>query len=176
MKKILCSILSIFAFSFIALQSIAQDASRYQLPPKQIADLLLAPPTPSISVDGKAKYMLIIERPSYPLVEELGQTEFKIAGLRLNPKNFSPTRQLYIKGLTIKAVVSGKTLSIKGMPVNLSALNPTWNPSENKIAFFNVTENAVDVYVIDLTNLSCQKLNKTPANLILGGGMVWLDD
>ena len=176
MKKILCSILSIFAFSFIALQSIAQDASRYQLPPKQIADLLLAPPTPSISVDGKAKYMLIIERPSYPLVEELGQTEFKIAGLRLNPKNFSPTRQLYIKGLTIKEVVSGKTLSIKGMPVNLSALNPTWNPSENKIAFFNVTENAVDVYVIDLTNLSCQKLNKTSANLILGGGMVWLDD
>ena len=176
MKKILCSILSIFAFSFIALQSIAQDASRYQLPPKQIADLLLAPPTPSISVDGKAKYMLIIERPSYPLVEELGQTEFKIAGLRLSPKNFSPTRQLYIKGLTIKAVVSGKTLSIKGMPVNLSALNPTWNPSENKIAFFNVTENEVDVYVIDLTNLSCQKLNKTPANLILGGGMVWLDD
>ena len=176
MKKILCSILSIFAFSFIALQSIAQDASRYQLPPKQIADLLLAPPTPSISVDGKAKYMLIIERPSYPLVEELGQTEFKIAGLRLNPKNFSPTRQLYIKGLTIKEVVSGKTLSIKGMPVNLSALNPTWNPSENKIAFFNVTENEVDVYVIDLTNLSCQKLNKTPANLILGGGMVWLDD
>lgn len=176
MKKILCSILGIFAFSFIVLQSIAQDASRYQLPPKQIADLLLAPPTPSISVDGKAKYMLIIERPSYPLVEELGQTEFKIAGLRLNPKNFSPTRQLYIKGLTIKEVVSGKTLSIKGMPVNLSALNPTWNPSENKIAFFNVTENAVDVYVIDLTNLSCQKLNKTPANLILGGGMVWLDD
>jgi dipeptidyl aminopeptidase/acylaminoacyl peptidase len=176
MKKILCSILSIFTFSFIALQSIAQDASRYQLPPKQIADLLLAPPTPSISVDGKAKYMLIIERPSYPLVEELGQTEFKIAGLRLNPKNFSPTRQLYIKGLTIKEVVSGKTLSIKGMPVNLSALNPTWNPSENKIAFFNVTENEVDVYVIDLTNLFCQKLNKTPANLILGGGMVWLDD
>ena len=176
MKKILCSILSIFTFSFIALQSIAQDASRYQLPPKQIADLLLAPPTPSISVDGKAKYMLIIERPSYPLVEELGQTEFKIAGLRLNPKNFSPTRQLYIKGLTIKEVVSGKTLSIKGMPVNLSALNPTWNPLENKIAFFNVTENEVDVYVIDLTNLSCQKLNKTPANLILGGGMVWLDD
>lgn len=176
MKKIFCSILSILTFSFIALQSIAQDASRYQLPPKQIADLLLAPPTPSISVDGKAKYMLIIERPSYPLVEELGQTEFKIAGLRLNPKNFSPTRQLYIKGLTIKEVVSGKTLSIKGMPVNLSALNPTWNPSENKIAFFNVSENAVDVYVIDLTNLSCQKLNKTPANLILGGGMVWLDD
>ena len=176
MKKILCSILSIFAFSFIALQSIAQDASRYQLPPKQIADLLLAPPTPSISVDGKAKYMLIIERPSYPLVEELGQTEFKIAGLRLNPKNFSPTRQLYIKGLTIKEVVSGKTLSIKGMPGNIAALNPTWNPSENKIAFFNVTENEVDVYVIDLTNLSCQKLNKTPANLILGGGMVWLDD
>lgn len=176
MKKIYFPILSIIAFALATLQSIAQDANTYQLPPKQIADLLLAPPTPSISVDGKAKHMLIMERPSYPLVEELGQTEYKIAGLRLNPKNFSPTRQLYIKGMTIKDIATGKTLWIKGLPANLAALSPSWNPSENKIAFYNVTENAVDVHVIDLANLTCQKINKTAVNLILGGGLVWLDD
>ena len=176
MKKIKCSILSIFVFVLISLQSMAQEATAYQLPPKQIADLLLAPPTPSISVDGKAKHMLIMERPSYPLVEELGQAEFKIAGLRLNPNNFSPTRQNYIKGLTIKDIASGKILVVKGMPANIAALNPTWNPSENKIAFYNVSENAVDVYVIDLATLTCQKINKTAANLILGGGLVWQDD
>jgi len=176
MKKIAFSILSLVALAMISLQSMAQEATAYQLPPKQIADLLLAPPTPSISVDGKAKYMLVMERPSYPLVEELGQAEFKIAGLRLNPNNFSPTRQSYIKGLTIKEVTSGKILAVKGLPASIAALNPTWNPSENKIAFYNVSENAVDVYVIDLATLTCQKINKAAANLILGGGLVWQDD
>ena len=154
MKKVACSILSIFALLMISFQSIAQEATTYQLPPKEIADLLLAAPTPSISVDGKAKYMLVMERPSYPLVEELGQAEFKIAGLRLNPNNFSPTRQNYIKGLTIKDIATSKALVIKGMPASIAALSPTWNPSENKIAFYNVSENAVDVYVIDLATLT----------------------
>jgi Tol biopolymer transport system component len=176
MKKITCSILSILAFALVCIQSFAQEATAYQLPPQQIADLLLAPPTPSISVDGKAKHMLIMERPSYPLVEELGQAEFKIAGLRLNPNNFSPTRQTYIKGMTIKDIATGKALVVKGLPVNIAALSPSWNPSENKIAFYNVSANAVDVYVIDLTTLTCQKINKTAANLILGGGLVWQDD
>jgi dipeptidyl aminopeptidase/acylaminoacyl peptidase len=174
MKKIIGSITGFFMLALLSINSFAQDA--YQVPPKEIADLLLAAPTPSISVDGNAKHMLVMERPSYPLVEELGQAEFKIAGLRLNPNNFSPTRQNYIKGMTIKVVATNKALAIKGMPATIAALSPTWNPSENKIAFYNVSANAVDVYVIDLTTLTCQKINKTAANLILGASLVWLDD
>ena len=129
MKKIIGSIAGFFMLAFLSINSFAQDA--YQVPPKEIADLLLAAPTPSISVDGKAKHMLVMERPSYPLVEELGQAEFKIAGLRLNPNNFSPTRQNYIKGMTIKVIATNKALAIKGMPATIAALSPTWNPSEN---------------------------------------------
>ena len=176
MKKIIGSITGFFILTLLSLNSFAQDASAYQVPAKEIADLLLAAPTPTISVDGKAKHMLVMERPSYPLVEELGQAEFKIAGLRLNPNNFSPTRQNYIKGMTIKDIASNKSLAIKGMPATIAALSPSWNPSENKIAFYNVSANAVDVYVIDLSTLTCQKINKTSANLILGASLVWLDD
>ena len=82
MKKIIGSITGLFILALLSLNSFAQDASAYQVPAKEIADLLLAAPTPTISVDGKAKHMLVMERPSYPLVEELGQAEFKIAGLR----------------------------------------------------------------------------------------------
>ena len=130
MKKIIGSIAGFLMLALLSLNVFAQDASAYQVPPKEIADLVLAAPTPSISVDGKAKHMLVLERPSYPLVEELGQAEFKIAGLRLNPNNFSPTRQNYIKGMTIKDIASNKVLTIKGMPTAIAALSPTWNPSE----------------------------------------------
>ncbi len=176
MKKIFK--LSFFAFlmtlTFTSLFS--QETAGYQAPPKVIADLLLAPPTPSISVNGSAKYMLVMERNSYPTVEELGQPELKIAGLRINPLNASLTRQTYINRLVLKQIATDKALAIKGLPNSLAALNPTWNPAENKIAFFNVLANSVDVYVIDIASLTCKKINTASANLVLGNTLIWLDD
>jgi len=80
----------------ISFKATAQEAVGYQIPPKDIADLLLAKPSPGVSVDKKGEWMLISERNSYPTVEELGQPEIRVAGLRLNPNNFSPSRQTYI--------------------------------------------------------------------------------
>jgi hypothetical protein len=52
-------------------------------------DLLLAPTTPSVSLDGKAEWMLIMDRSSYPTIAELAEPELRIGGLRMNPANFS---------------------------------------------------------------------------------------
>jgi hypothetical protein len=154
----------------------AQETGTYQLPPKEIMDLVLADPAPTISVDGKAKMMLLMGRSSYPEVEELGQAEMKLAGLRLNPNNFSPTRQNYIKSLKLREVRSGKEIKINGLPANLNALNPTWNPAESKIAFFNVTATGVDVHVIDVATAQAKKINTSKANLVLGNSLIWMDD
>ena len=106
----------------------AQDAASYQNPPKVIADLLLAKPTPSVSIDGKAIWMLLSERNSYPTVEELGQPEIKVAGLRLNPNNFSPSRQTFINHFLLKNLKDNKVYSINGLPANLLAGSVTWSP------------------------------------------------
>lgn len=161
---------------FIASSSIAQDVSGYQLPPKVIADMLLAPLAPAVQVDGKMKYMVQFQRSQYPSVEELGQPEVKIAGLRINPNNFSPTRQNYIKSISIENLNTHTKLSIKGLPTSLSGLNPTWNPTESKIAFFQVEANRVDVYVIDIAASACKKINSLPANLVLGSSLFWQND
>ena len=172
MKKVL----TLVSFTFFCFFAKAQESTNYQKPAKEVADLLLAPPTPTISIDGKAQYMLVMERSFYPIVEELGQPEFKIAGIRINPNNFSLSRQNFIKQLSLKNLVTGKMISIAGLPNNLSALNPTWNPSENKIAFYNITATAVDVWVIDIKTSSCSKINKNAANIVLSSSLIWLDD
>ena len=172
MKKVL----TLVSFTFFCFFAKAQESTNYQKPAKEVADLLLAPPTPTISIDGKAQYMLVMERSFYPIVEELGQPEFKIAGIRINPNNFSLSRQNFIKQLSLKNLVTGKMISIAGLPNNLSALNPTWNPSENKIAFYNITATAVDVWVIDIKTSTCSKINKNAANIVLSSSLIWLDD
>jgi hypothetical protein len=67
MKK---TLLSLFLLS-TSLGVLAQDAVSYQQPPKAMADLLLAKPTPTVSIDSKAEWMLLSDRNSYPSVEEL---------------------------------------------------------------------------------------------------------
>ena len=39
----------------------AQNDATYQVPPKDIYDLVMAPPTPSVSIDSKGEWMIIME-------------------------------------------------------------------------------------------------------------------
>lgn len=172
MKKLLLNLFLIGS----SLSMYAQDAINYQTPPQAMADLLLAKATPSVSIDSKAEWMLLIDRNSYPSVEELAMPEYRIAGMRINPNNYSLSRQSFINNFTLKNIKTGKALSITGLPVPLLAGNVSWSPAENKIAFTNTTQKSVDLYVIDIATGKTTKMNKQPLNALLGGGITWLDN
>ncbi|QIL38779.1 prolyl oligopeptidase family serine peptidase [Pedobacter sp. HDW13] len=160
----------------ISLHATAQDAVSYRTPPKEIADLLLAKPTPGVSIGGKAEWILFSERNSYPSVEELAMPEYRIAGLRLNPNNYSLSRQTYINNFSLKNIKSNQTFPVTGLPTPLFAGNISWNPSQNKIAFTHTTQKGVDLYVIDLATKKATKTNKAFLNVVLGSGITWLND
>jgi dipeptidyl aminopeptidase/acylaminoacyl peptidase len=154
----------------------AQDKSGYQLPPAAIAELLLAKPTPAVSVDRKGEWMLFIQRNSYPPVEDLAQPELRIAGLRFNPNNFSLSRQNFVSDFSLKNLRTGKEYKIQGLPASMRAGNISWSPGENKIAFTNTTNKEVDLYVIDIMTQKAYRVNKGALNTITGGACQWIDD
>lgn len=153
----------------------AQDEG-YKTPPKAIADLLLAKPTPAVSIDGKSGWLLLMERNSYPSVEELAQPELRIAGQRINPNNFSPSRQVYINNLVLKDIKADKEYPVTGLPAGMRAASVLWSPDKKKIAFTNTTNDAVDLYVIDVATHAAKKINRKALNIILGGSFSWMDD
>lgn len=166
----------VFIFLIFSLNSFSQDAIGYQTPPQVIADLLLAKPTPGVSIDDKAHWMLLMERNSYPTVEELGQPEARVAGLRINPLNFSLSRQTYINNFILKNIKENKELPVKGLPAGMLAGQPSWNPSQTKIAFTNTTGSRVDLYIIDVASQTARKVNQQPLNTILGAAFSWVND
>jgi hypothetical protein len=90
MKKFFLSITVFFSLTITA-----QDATEYKTPPKEILNLAIAKPSPGVSINDKGDWMLLIERSALPNVEELAQPELRIAGLRINPNNYSPSRSNY---------------------------------------------------------------------------------
>lgn len=169
-------ILMVFVGLCLTYLGIAQDAFQYQQPPKLMADMLLAKPTPAVSFDDKANWMLLSERNSYPTVEELGQPEARIAGMRINPNNFSLSRQTFINNFKLRKVNQENELQVKGLPATLLASSVSWSPSQTKIAFLQNNADAVDLYVIDVATQTAKKINKRPLNTLMGGAYSWLDD
>lgn len=158
----------------LVIQSHTQDDS-YKTPPKDIADMLLAKPTPNVSIDDKGEWMLFTESNSYPSVEELAKPELKIAGFRINPNNFAPSRQIFINNIYLKNINNKNEYKITGLPHPLYAGNFNWSPNQKKIAFTNTTSNHVDLYIIDVATQKAIKLNKTPLNTVTGAYQ-WHDD
>ncbi|MEO7924974.1 MAG: prolyl oligopeptidase family serine peptidase [Chitinophagaceae bacterium] len=168
-------IYTILCFLFLMTSLHAQDDAGYKLPPKAIADMLLAKPTPGVSVDDKGAWMLFTEANSYPSVEELARPELRIAGMRINPANFAPSRQNFINNLALRNIASGKDYKITGLPATLYAGNISWSPDDKKIAFTNTSGNRVDLYVIDVATQKAMKINKSALNMITGS-YLWYDN
>ena len=166
----------IIALLFIGNSLFAQDAIEYQVPPKEIYDLVMAKPTPGVSFDSKGQYMLLLDRSDMPSVEDLAQPELRIAGLRINPNNFGPSRTSYFTNITIKEVATGKEFPVTGLPANLKAGNLQWSPDEDKAAFTNTTGNGIDIYVLGIKTRKATKINKAAVNLVLNAAFDWIDN
>ena len=161
------------AFLFVAFGIQAQDDVKYQAPPKDIQDLVLAKPTPSVSIDDKGEWMLMLERSDFPTIDELSQPELRIAGLRINPNNFSPSRSGSSTDIQIKNIKSGKVFTIQGLPKDLHASSIQWSPDGSKFAFTQTSNTEVNLYVVDIATQKATKVNSTPLNAVLGGAYQW---
>jgi dipeptidyl aminopeptidase/acylaminoacyl peptidase len=161
---------------FICLEGKAQDAIEYQTPPKAIYDLVTARLTPLVSFDDEGRYALIMERSAMPSLEDLAQPELRIAGMRINPNNFGPTRSSYVTGVSLKDIRSNAVFQISGLPASLKAGSFQWSKDNSRIAFTQTAGNAIDLYVIDIKARKAAKVNKLPLNILTADQFIWMND
>jgi dipeptidyl aminopeptidase/acylaminoacyl peptidase len=167
---------SLFVLVLLFKTSFAQENIQYKKPPAVIEKLIMATFNPVVSFNEKGEWMLIMQRSAAPTVEDLAQPELRIAGLRINPTNFSPSRSTNYAGLLLKQVKTGKEYAVKNLPANVKILAASWNPAGNKIAFIQENRTGIDLFVIDLKTFTAAKINKTPLNISSGIYYRWYDD
>lgn len=139
----------------------------YKTPPAVVADMLLAKRPASVSVDNGGQWMVLQQTNGYAEMEELAAPELRIAGLRINPANFSPSRMNVVYAIKLKEVKTGKEYSISGLPEKLSAQSISWSPDYQRFAFLQVEPGQVDLYVVNIATKKASRINKTPLNIVL---------
>jgi dipeptidyl aminopeptidase/acylaminoacyl peptidase len=176
-KKVLTQLMACLLVMLVCYtQMFSQDASTYLTPPKQLADLVNATPTPSVSLNSVGTLMLILERSDLPTIAELSQPELKLAGLRINPATNGGSRQTYVTQIKIKKLSDLSEVAVAGLPNDPKLGSLTWSPDETQAAFTHTSDNKIELYVLDIANAKARKLSNLALNGTMGSPITWFSD
>ena len=176
MKKLFLS--TTFLLSTAAVQ--AQDF-KYQTPPQGIQDLLLAPPTPRVSLASDGRTLALLQVQDFPTVAELSQPELRLAGLRFNPRTNGPSRVSYAVGIKLKKMPGGPEIEVKGLPAQARISGVSWSPDNKTMAFAlttpgSGTDGRVELWVTDVATATARRLLAAPLNDAFGSSFEWVSD
>ena len=116
-------------FITLSLFSFGQVNLSYQKPHQNIINLAEAPLAPSISMDHKGENIIFLYRSNYKTIDELSETELRLAGLRINPVTNIGSRTTYYTNLKIRKGKEGEPQDISGLPSNGRFAYLTWSPN-----------------------------------------------
>ena len=151
----------------------AQTNQPYQLPPKEILELVDIKPRPLIRIDSRNQTMVMLDRLMFKTLEELAETEVKLAGIRINPQTNGQARASYNYGIRVMNIETGEYLAISGLPDKLKIAEFSFSPDETKVAFTNTTPDGIELWVLDLVSGKSKRLTPARLNSSMGNSYIW---
>lgn len=164
-------------FAFLAIGTALQAQSGYQTPQQAIVDLVDAMPTPLFSLSPNGEQALLLQRPSYPSIQELAKPELRIGGLRIDPATNGPSRATRIVALKILEIASTQSKAVSGLPEGAALGDFQWSPDGNFAAFTHTTDSGIELWLLDVLNNTARKLEGAMVNAAMRGAPIeWFPD
>jgi len=151
------------ALLLLALASFAVADDVYRMPPKEIVDLVDAPPTPNALL-GPGQWAVLVQAPALLSIADLAQPELKLAGLRFNPQSHEQTRSPYAIDLRFLNVETGAQKALNGLPSPLRARNFLWSPDGSRFAFSQASNDGLQLWVADVASGNATRLGSVLLN------------
>ncbi len=164
------------------LAAFPQAHAQYQMPPAPLQAIVDAPRAPLINISPKRDLATMVDQPALPAIVEVAQPELKLAGMRLNPRTYSPSRFTFGSKLRLMDVATGKQMDIKGMPADLRLANLGWSPDQRFLAFTHVVFSAkeggsgVELWLVDVAAKSAKRLSPQMLSTLGDSPFQWMPD
>ena len=167
------TLLIALAVMCIVADSDAQTA--YRKPPKAVADILDAPPTPAVSLSPDRQTVALVTSSRYPGIADLAEPMLRLAGLRISPKTNGPARAPRVTAIALMPVEGGEQRAIK-LPEGGKSSGPIWSPDGKRFAVTNTTPAGIDLWVGDVATVELKKVEGVTLNATIGDEVRWLPD
>ncbi|URE41008.1 hypothetical protein MUK42_11709 [Musa troglodytarum] len=162
----------------------------YRLPPKEIRDIVDAPPLPELSYSPHRDKILFLKRRSLPPLSELARPEEKLAGIRIDGNYNARSRMSFYTGIGIHSLTDdgklGPEQEVHGFPDGAKINFVSWSRDGRHLSFsIRVDEednnsSKLRVWVADVESGKARPLFQSPdifLNAVFDKGhFVWVND
>jgi dipeptidyl aminopeptidase/acylaminoacyl peptidase len=164
------------------MQATATAPSAYNQPPREILDVMRAPPPPSPSLSPTRDKLMLITMEEYPSIAKVATPYLRLAGVRIEPGNHSQhdTPGGYgippcVSAIDLVQVADGRQTRVK-LPANACPRRPIWSADGQRFAFENITAEAVELWVGDAKTGAVRRLPGVRLNQMFGDQVQWMPD
>jgi dipeptidyl aminopeptidase/acylaminoacyl peptidase len=150
----------------------------YKLPPKEVVDIVDAPPTPSVSMSPAGDTMALVDRESMPSIAYLSEPILRIAGMRITPSFNSRQVLSFSTGLSLKDMKTGALRRV-ALPADFKFSSGmrgvSWSPDGARVALLRYVDGGIELWSVDVKTAEAKALTPPVVNAVLGG-IDWLPD
>jgi dipeptidyl aminopeptidase/acylaminoacyl peptidase len=150
----------------------------YKVPPKEVVDIVDAPPTPSVSMSPDGGTMALVDRESMPSIAYLSEPILRIAGMRITPAFNSRQVLSFSTGLSFKDMKTN-VLRRVALPAGFKFAGGmgglAWSPDGTRVGLLRYVEGGVELWAVDVKTASAKALTPAVVNAVVGGAE-WLPD
>jgi dipeptidyl aminopeptidase/acylaminoacyl peptidase len=173
--SVAAAVLSVFLFTGAS----ADDTSiGYRLPPQVLVDIIDAPPTPGVMLSPDHQWLLLLQQPGLPSIEEVAQPELRLAGLRINPRSNGPSRERTSSSLAFRRLADGEERAVLDIPEGARITGVSWSRDSERIAFVVTYQDRLSLWSAELEDGRAHRV--TPQDMALNGvygrPYEWLSD
>lgn len=138
--------------------------TNYQMPPPEVAALVDAPANPGMSLSPDRSIALLLHGRGVPTISDLAQPEYRLAGIRINPRTNGPSRSGYTTRIVIKNLADLSERDVTGLPTDPIIQNISFSPNGQNIAFTLTMDQHIELWVANISNGQARRLGEFAVN------------
>ncbi len=151
--------------------------TNYQMPPPEVADLVDAPANPGMSLSPDRSTALLLHGRGVPTISDLAQPEYRLAGIRINPRTNGPSRSGYTTRIVIKNLADLSERDLAGLPSDPIIQNISFSPDGENIAFTLTMDQHIELWVASIASGQARRLGDFAVNNVwFGAPFDWYPD
>lgn len=172
--KHLQKIILLLAVFTVAISSYAQESTPYQVPDLELLELAMAPLPASPLILSKKNKIVLLDRNKYKSIRELGESELRLAGLRINPDLNISSIERYFSGISVLTMGEKEPVKFTQFPDDSRISNISTSPDQAYVAFTLVEESGVSLWILDIDKIEVKKISAANLNCNLGRPFSWV--
>ncbi|MDD2279082.1 MAG: prolyl oligopeptidase family serine peptidase [Bacteroidales bacterium] len=154
----------------------SQETTRYMEPAKELLEIIDAPATPSLGVNPTKTHALLASPQEMPDIADMAQPELRLAGTRINPKNFGDSKPFFWNSLSLQRIDSNESYPISGLPEDGNIRFFRWSPNGEKLAIVVYKKTTIELWVADTERGVAKKWASDLNSAIMGVPIEWAPD